>query len=91
MSKNAWLKASRDQHRINNPASAGFFLFSLAALSSPAFMTFFRGSLEALCKTQRIKSGHQRHPTLPFGWSGSKPKTAKLSASRTLTSDALGR
>lgn len=49
MSKNAWLKASIDEHRINNPASAGFFC-----------LIFFRGSLEALCKLQRITSVPQR-------------------------------
>jgi hypothetical protein len=42
MSKNAWLKVSIDRHRINNPASAGYFCSLLVPLFSPAFMTFFR-------------------------------------------------
>jgi hypothetical protein len=42
MSKNAWLKVSIDQHRINYPASAGYFCSLLVPLFSPAFMTFFR-------------------------------------------------
>jgi hypothetical protein len=44
MSKNAWLKVSIDQHRINYPASAGYFCSLLLPLFSPAFMTFFRES-----------------------------------------------
>src|SRR4051812_40990790 len=84
MSKNAWLKASINQHRINNPASAGFFCSALPPLSSPAFMIFFRGSLEALCKLQRITSGPSAAPrSVPLDGQEANRKMQKSSATRT--------
>jgi hypothetical protein len=52
VSKNAWLKARLASHQ--QPRFGGFFCSLLLPLFQPAFMTFFRGSLEALCKLQRI-------------------------------------
>ncbi|MET4455798.1 hypothetical protein [Bradyrhizobium sp. RT3b] len=91
MSKNAWLKPSIHQHRINKPRFGGVFLFVLAVTTLPGFMTSFGGSLEALCKLQRITSVPQWAPrSAPLG-TNRKVKKEKSSAAGQMTSNGFCR